>query len=135
VAGGRRRPFALHRPVLSEGLRRRVRTHHRPGDGGAVKGGQATNSPWNTPPPAVAGRIYHDTDYNYWASYNSATRAGGKLSRYQFRDKRDFFAETYATYYETAPADPGRLVRAWNAKVYEWFRANVDRGQETQAPP
>jgi hypothetical protein len=101
----------------------------------AVQGGQASNSPWNTPPPAVAGRIYHDTDYNYWASYASATRAGGKLSRYQFRDKRDFFAETYATYYETAPADPGRLVRAWNVAVYEWFRDNVDRGQETVAAP
>jgi hypothetical protein len=101
----------------------------------AVQDGQATKSPWNNPPAAVAARIYHDTDYNYWASYNSATRAGGKLSRYQFRDKRDFFAETYATYYETAPADPGRLVRAWNNKVYEWFRANVDRGQETQAAP
>jgi hypothetical protein len=101
----------------------------------AIQDGQATKSPWNNPPAAVAARIYHDTDYNYWASYNSATRAGGKLSRYQFRDKRDFFAETYATYYETAPADPGRLVRAWNNKVYEWFRANVDRGQETQAAP
>ena len=33
------------------------------------------------------------------------------------------------------PADPGRLVRAWNNKVYEWFRANVDRGQETKAAP
>ena len=101
----------------------------------AVQGGQASNSPWNNPPPAVAGRIYHDTDYNYWASYNFATRAGGKLSRYQFRDKRDFFAETYATYYLTAPADPGSLVRAWNNKVYEWFRASVDRGRETKAAP
>jgi hypothetical protein len=101
----------------------------------AVQDGQANKSPWNNPPAAVAARIYHDTDYSYWASYNSATRAGGKLSRYQFRDKRDFFAETYATYYETAPADPGRLVRAWNNKVYEWFRANVDRGQETKAAP
>jgi hypothetical protein len=101
----------------------------------AIQDGQASKSPWNHPPAAVAGRIYHDTDYRYWASYASATRAGGKLSRYQFRDKRDFFAETYATYYETAPADPGRLVRAWNNRVYEWFRANVDRGQETQAAP
>jgi hypothetical protein len=101
----------------------------------AVQDGQASKSPWNNPPAAVASRIYHDTDYNYWASYNSATRSGGKLSRYQFRDKRDFFAETYATYYETAPADPGRLVRAWNNRVYEWFRENVDRGQETKAAP
>ena len=101
----------------------------------AVQDGQASKSPWNNPPGAVAGRIYQDTDYNYWASYASATRAGGKLSRYQFRDKRDFFAETYATYYETAPADPGRLVRAWNNKVYEWFRENVDRGRETRATP
>jgi hypothetical protein len=101
----------------------------------AVQDGQATKSPWNNPPAAVAARIYHDTDYSYWASYNSATRAAGKLSRYQFRDKRDFFAETYAAYYMTAPADPGSLVRAWNNKVYEWFRANVDRGQETKAAP
>jgi len=26
-------------------------------------------------------------------------------------------------------------VRAWNVAVYEWFRDNVDRGQETQAAP
>lgn len=92
-------------------------------------------APWNTPPPAIAGRIYHDTHYNYWASYEAATRAGGKLSRYQFRDKRDFFAETYATYYETAPADPGRLVRGWSVQVYEWFRDHVDAGQETRVRP
>jgi hypothetical protein len=101
----------------------------------AVQDGQAARAPWNNPPAAVAGRIYHDTDYNYWASYNAATRAGGKLSRYQFRDKRDFFAELYATYYETAPADPGRLVRAWNNAVYTWFRDAVDRGRETRAAP
>jgi hypothetical protein len=87
-----------------------------------------------TPPPAIGTRIYHDTGYNYWASYLAATRAGGKLSRYQFRDKRDFFAETYATFYLT-PADPGQLVRAWNPKVYDWFVANVDRGFSTQATP
>ena len=95
---------------------------------------QASNSPWTTPPPAVNGRIYHDTDYNYWASYKSATRAAGKLSFYQFRDKRDFFAETYATYYLT-PADPGSLVKTWNNKVFEWFRDNVDRGRSTKATP
>jgi hypothetical protein len=101
----------------------------------AVQGGQAVNSPWINAPAPVAGRIYHDTDYSYWASYASATRAGGKLSMYQFRDKRDFFAEMYAAYYLTAPADPGQLVRAWNNRIFEWFRANVDRGQETRAAP
>jgi hypothetical protein len=100
----------------------------------AVNMSQASNSPWMTPPPTISGRIYHDTGYNYWASYLSATRAGGKLSRYQFRDKRDFFAETYATYYLT-PADPGSLVRAWNPHVADWFRENVDRGYSTTATP
>lgn len=101
----------------------------------AIQDGQAVRSPWNNPPAAVGNRIYHDTDYRYWASYVSATRAGGKLSRYQFRAKEDFFAEIYATYYETAPANPGRLVAAWNVQVYQWFRDNVDRGQETRAAP
>jgi hypothetical protein len=99
-----------------------------------VQQAQGSNSPWMNPPAAIGTRIYHDTGYNYWASYLSATRAGGKLSRYQFRDKRDFFAETYATFYLT-PADPGSLVRGWNNRVYQWFLTNVDRGFSTQATP
>ena len=96
---------------------------------------QSTNNPWRTAPPDINGRTYHDTGYDYWASYKTATRTGGKLSFYQFRDKRDFFAETYATYYLTAPADPGSLVKTWNNKVYEWFRDNVDRGHSAKPGP
>jgi hypothetical protein len=99
-----------------------------------VRAAQGANSPWMNPPAPIGGRIYHDTGYNYWASYLAATRAGGKLSRYQFRDKRDFFAEIYSTFYLT-PADPGALVRGWNARVYDWFLKNVDRGFSTQATP
>ena len=101
----------------------------------AVQDGQAARAPWNNPPAAVAGRIYHDTDYNYWASYNAATRAGGKLSRYQFRDKRDFFAELYATYYETAPADPDGSYGPGTTRSTSRCRENVDRGRETRATP
>jgi hypothetical protein len=100
-----------------------------------VQQAQAANAPWMTPPAAIGARIYHDTGYNgRWASYLAATRAGGKLSRYQFRDKNDFFAETYSTFYLT-PADPGSLVRAWNPRVYAWFLKNVDQGFSTQATP
>ena len=92
-------------------------------------GGQA---PWMTPPPAVGGRIYHDTGYDYWASYLAVTRTG-ELSRYAFRDKADFFAELYATYYATTPA--GTLVQGWNAGIYDWFTKNVDAGRGTTATP
>ena len=43
---------------------------------------QSTNNPWRTAPPDINGRTYHDTGYDYWASYKTATRTGGKLSFY-----------------------------------------------------
>ncbi len=90
-------------------------------------------APWMTPPPAVGGRIYHDTGYDYWASYLASTRTG-KLSRYQFRDKSDFFAELYATYYCTVPA--GTLVQGWNAGIHiAWFTKNVDAGRGSTPTP
>ena len=92
-------------------------------------------SPWNSPAPAVGGRIYHDTDYDWdgWVSYLATARTGGKLSQYSFRNKSDFFAELYATYYVTTP--PGTSVQGWNAGVYDWFKKNVDRGYGTKAAP
>jgi hypothetical protein len=89
-------------------------------------------SPWITPPPAVGGRIYHDTGYGYWASYLATARVG-KLSQYSFRNKRDFFAELYATYYCSVPI--GSRVQTWNAAIYDWFTKNVDAGRGTKATP
>ena len=63
----------------------------------------------------------------------ATARTGGKLSQYSFRNKSDFFAELYATYYVTTP--PGTSVQGWNAGVYDWFKKNVDRGYGTKAGP
>ena len=93
-----------------------------------------TQQPWQTPPPAAGGRIYHDTGYSWlnWVSYRADTRVG-KLSWYAFRAKNDFFAEMFATYYATTP--PGTAVNAWKPAIYQWFRQNVDAGYHTEATP
>jgi len=79
-------------------------------------------------------RYFHEGYPGSWNSYLSA-RYDAKLSKYQFRDPLDWFAEVYALYYGTVdPATP----RSEDAgtKVPEpiktWFRDNVAR---TTPPP
>ncbi len=96
--------------------------------------GHLSRRAWNTPPPAMGDRTFHQAYSHRWASYLTAFRAGQKLSRYQFRDRGEFFAETYATYYLT-PNNPGQLVQAWNNTVYQWFTREVDAGFSTRVTP
>jgi hypothetical protein len=98
----------------------------------ALVEGHKDKVPWDTPPTAIGDRYYHEAYPKRWASYLTASRAGGKLSRYQFRNHREFFAEMYATYYLT-PNDPGKLIKNWNAGAYRWFRETVDLGYSTKA--
>jgi hypothetical protein len=102
-----------------------------------LSAGHEDRAAWMNPGPAVGAppRFYHHDGYGSWVSYLASARSSGKLSRYQFRGKGEYFAEAYSTYYLTAPADPGRLLRSYDPKVYEWYRVNVDRGFGTPRPP
>lgn len=79
-------------------------------------------------------RYYHEGYTNQWYSYLSS-RYDNKFSKYQFRDPRDWFAETYTTYYITVnPSNPkmedaGKLVPE---PIRTWFRDNVAK---TTPPP
>ncbi len=79
-------------------------------------------------------RYYHEGYTNWWYSYLS-DRYDNKFSKYQFRDPRDWFAETYTTYYITVnPSNPkvddaGKLVPE---PIRTWFRENVAK---TTPPP
>mgnify|MGYP005852611763 FL=1 len=72
-------------------------------------------------------RYYHEGYRGSWYSYLS-DRYDAKLSKYQFRDPRDWFAEVYATYYGTVNPDNPKSADA-GTKVPEpirsWFRTNV----------
>jgi hypothetical protein len=94
--------------------------------------GNEGNAPWNTSfNKPVNNRAYHRAYPNEWVSYIKDARGTSKLSKYQFRDHEEYFAETFGTFYLT-PDDPGKLVKEWNEKVYNWFVANVDKGYSTK---
>jgi hypothetical protein len=102
----------------------------------AIEPACSDKSPWmrHGRQTQFGDRYFHEGYPGFWYSYLS-DRYDAKLSKYQFRDPRDWFAETYALYYGTAdPANP----RSEDAgtKVPEpiktWFRDNVAR---TTPPP
>ena len=100
----------------------------------ALDEGHLTKVGWNNPPTTLGTRKFHQSYSKRWTSYLSAFRGGQKLSRYQFRNRREFFAEIYAVYYMT-PNDPGSKVKTWNNDVYNWFVKNVDKGFGTKKKP
>ncbi len=55
-----------------------------------------TNEPWEKPPVAVAGRVYHQANESEWWSYDHGARAKTRVSDYQFRSPWEWFAEIYA---------------------------------------
>jgi hypothetical protein len=79
-------------------------------------------------------RYYHEGYAGRWYSYLS-DRYDAKLSKYQFRDPRDWFAETYTAYYMTVdPANPksadaGKRVPE---PIKGWFTRTVAK---TTPPP
>jgi hypothetical protein len=102
----------------------------------AIEPACSEQSPWMRHDKQVrfGDRYFHEGYPGEWSSYLSA-RYDAKLSKYQFRDPMDWFAEVYALYYGTVdPANP----RSEDAgtKVPEpiktWFRDNVAR---TTPPP
>ncbi len=67
---------------------------------------------------ALATRQFHEAYNNRgWCEYKNSARAG-KLSKYQFRDPGEDFAEVYATYHCTTPKG-SKLSAAAKA----WFEA------------
>ncbi|MDI7274994.1 MAG: hypothetical protein QME94_03350 [Anaerolineae bacterium] len=76
-------------------------------------------------------RYYHEgyKHTHQWVSYLSS-RYDAKLSKYQFRDPTDWFAEVYACYYGTVKPSAPKSEDA-GTKVPEpirtWFRTNVAR--------
>lgn len=79
-------------------------------------------------------RYYHEGYEDEWYSYLS-DRYDAKLSKYQFRDPSDWFAETYTCYYMTVDPSSPKAEDA-GKKVPEpiktWFRENVAK---TAPPP
>ncbi|WP_437956333.1 protein kinase [Sorangium sp. So ce119] len=77
----------------------------------------------------VDGRIYHVDQYNNWVSYRQDAR-NNAVSNYQFSTPAEWFAETYASYYDPNPAPKARLTQA----VRDFFEnelANlVDQGRD-----
>ncbi|WP_437810164.1 protein kinase domain-containing protein [Sorangium sp. So ce1078] len=57
---------------------------------------------------AVGGRIYHVDQYDNWVSYRQDAR-NNAVSNYQFSTPAEWFAETYASYYDPSPAPRAQL--------------------------
>jgi hypothetical protein len=68
------------------------------------------------------GRMYHVDHYGTWVSYLSAARADA-LSNYQFSSPGEWFAESYAAFYDPKKSSPARA--RMPADVREWFTANL----------
>ena len=87
---------------------------------GALKTGLAT--PWYNATgggPHVGTHIYQESYANSWNRYEHTARAR-KMSLYQFRGPRDWFAESYAAYYEPDKRGRGAVLadKDANTKVY-----------------
>ncbi|WP_437333581.1 hypothetical protein [Sorangium sp. So ce394] len=96
---------------------------------------------------AVGGRIYHVDQYNNWVSYRQDAR-NNAVSNYQFSTPAEWFAETYASYYDPNPAPKARLtqeVRDFFANdlpglinqgrdTWERIRGNIARSAGNQPP-
>ncbi len=102
----------------------------------AIPPAQEARAPWmhHEQQFKFADRYYHEGYRGEWHSYLSA-RYDAKISKYQFRDPTDWFAEVYALYYLTVnPSSPkaedaGKKVPE---PIRTWFRDNVAK---TTPPP
>lgn len=65
-------------------------------------------------PVALDGRVYvfdaGADSHGKWSSYDHAYRKAHSVSDYQWKTHREYFAECYATYYDSTP--PGALLEA-----------------------
>ncbi len=90
------------------------------------KNGKSDKSPWyNGGGIALGDRVYQESYPNDWTSYESKAW-DKKVSTYQFRAPGEWFAESYATYYEPdGEGEVGTLLQARDSKTKTWFDANV----------
>lgn len=68
------------------------------------------------------GRMYHVDHYGTWISYLAAAR-GSALSNYQFSSPGEWFAESYAAFYE--PKKNGDARARMPDEVKQWFTINL----------
>jgi hypothetical protein len=95
----------------------------------AIEPALASSDPWynHAKQTKFGNRYYHEGYPGAWHSYLS-DRYDARLSQYQFRDPRDWFAETYSCYYgsmdPTSPKieDAGKKVPE---PIRSWFRSSV----------
>ncbi len=102
----------------------------------AIEPAFSTEAPWmnHGAQKKFGNRYYHESDPGEWFSYLSA-RYDAKLSKYQFKNPGDWFAETYTCYYITVdPSNPQSKDAGKNVPepIKTWFRQNVAR---TTPPP
>ncbi|WP_434043066.1 MULTISPECIES: hypothetical protein [Sorangium] len=78
----------------------------------------------------VDGRIYHVDQYDNWVSYRQDAR-NNAVSNYQFSTPAEWFAETYASYYDPDPAPKARLT----PEVRDFFANDlpdlINQGRDT----
>jgi hypothetical protein len=91
----------------------------------------ALNNPWyqhlsENGGAAADGRVYQRSysRSEQWTSYEVAAR-DKKVSTYQFRAAGEWFAEVYATFYESDQDNDGDLLRTRDPDTWAWFCDNV----------
>jgi len=75
-------------------------------------------------------RMYHVDHYGTWVSYLATARSAA-LSNYQFSSPGEWFAESYAAFYDPKTASPARA--RMPAEVQQWFTANLGPPSSSRA--
>ncbi|MGK3985450.1 hypothetical protein WME99_20560 [Sorangium sp. So ce136] len=79
---------------------------------------------------AVGGRIYQVDQYDNWVSYRSDAR-NNAVSNYQFSTPAEWFAETYASYYDPNPAPRAQLTQQVRDFFADDLPGLINQGRDT----
>jgi hypothetical protein len=98
---------------------------------GAMQKNTNANQPWMSDGGMVlGGRVFEESYDKQWNSYAHEAR-GRKVSNYQFRAPGEWFAESYAAYYEPVGdgQEKGQKLGSTDPKTKKFFDSVVDTMQ------